>query len=274
MNLRATGFAVFLLGIAGWLPIGAAAEPAPMPEPSAALAAAQAAEPDRLDLRWRLLRALYYEADFGSRDEAEKAARYAAGRDVAEAGRLRLMAQYGDVPDELGTGAAAAWVDRTGLEPSDVGRFYFWSSIHWGGWSQSAGLLRAVREGAAERLRSYTQVALELDPRYERGGPHRLMSRLHGTLPRVPFLSGWVDRDIALLEAERALAVAPADPRNLYLLAITLLEHAPDRSEEAQTILAEVSGIEPRQGLEHEDLAVREASRERLAEERARAEPR
>jgi hypothetical protein len=227
-----------------------------------------AAEPDRLDLRWRLLRALYYEADFESRSPAQEAAGYARGRDVSEEGRRRLLAQFGGpLPDAGGLGDATRWVEGAGLDPSDVGRFYFWASVHWGGWSQSAGLLRAVREGAAERLRAYTQVAIELEPAYERGGPHRMMSRLHGVLPRVPFISGWVDRDVALLEAKRALDVAPADPGNRFLLAVTLLDHAPDRSDEAQAILADVATLVPRPGLEYEDEAVREASQALLDEQ-------
>jgi tetratricopeptide (TPR) repeat protein len=129
------------------------------------------------------------------------------------------------------------------------------------------GLVSAVRRGSANRLYRYTQVALDLEPGYDEGGALRLMGSLHAELPRVPFVSPWVDRDQALPLMERAHALAPANPGNRLLLALALLELAPDRQAEAVELLERVADLEPRTTMRIEDLAMREQARERLAGE-------
>ena len=126
-----------------------------------------------------------------------------------------------------------------------------------------------MRRGVANRIRDYTIVVLTLEPEYEEGGGHRMMGALHARLPRVPFVSGWVDRSKALPHVERALAIAPEHPGNHLLLALTLLDLHPERRAEALAVLEEVSALEPRAASEVEDLAVRWEARERLEEELA-----
>ncbi len=134
-----------------------------------------------------------------------------------------------------------------------------------------SGLLSAVRRGVADRLRDYTLLVLALEPDYEEGGADRMMAALHARLPRVPFLSGWVDRSEALPHVERALAIAPEHPGNHLLLALTLLDLHPERRAEALAALEQVSAVEPRRATEVEDLAIRREARERLELERAAA---
>jgi hypothetical protein len=130
------------------------------------------------------------------------------------------------------------------------------------------GLLTLVREGIATRMHDYALRAVALEPTIERGGAYRLLSRLHGSLPRVPFVSSWVDRSQALPLAEQGLEVDPDDPGNRLVLALTLLELAPERQAEATELLESVSRTTPREALRAEDLAIREQARERLAEQR------
>ena len=108
------------------------------------------------------------------------------GASASEANKVGAFLVYPGVITALPDGSvastevsvynASAW--------SYVARFYFWASIHWGAWSRSAGLLAAVREGVANRIHDYLQVTLELEPGYDRGGPHRMLSTLHRSLPR------------------------------------------------------------------------------------------
>ena len=95
--------------------------------------------------------------------------------------------------------------------------------------------------------------------------PSRLLGRLHATLPRVPFLTGWVDRGQALPELDRALAVAPDFPGNHLMRALTLLDLEPDRRAEARTLLERVAALEPEPDQVVEQLAMRETAREILA---------
>ena len=127
-------------------------------------------------------------------------------------------------------------------------------------------LLTVVREGAAERMYEHARESLELDSSVDRGGALRLLSRLHATLPRVPFVSGWVDRDRALPLAERGHALDPEHPGNRLILALTLLERAPARGVEARELLESVASAAPRPDYLVEDLRISEQARERLAE--------
>jgi hypothetical protein len=163
-------------------------------------------------------------------------------------------------PEEIrGRVAAAAASQR------DVARLYFWSAINWGAWSANAGLLRAVRQGVANRIHRYTLIAIALEPDYEEGGAFRLLGRLHAELPRVPFMSGWVDRGESIPLLERAYAMAPANPGNRLLLALTLFDLAPERRSEAFDLLKQVERLIPRPSMRIEDLAMRRQARELLA---------
>jgi hypothetical protein len=137
-------------------------------------------------------------------------------------------------------------------------------------WSQTHGLLEAVREGVARRVYEGALVAHRLDPDLEEGGPLRLLARLHAKLPHVPFVSGFVDRTQAEPLAAETLRRWPGHPGNRLLLALTWLELAPERRAEALTLLAEVAASAPRAAQQVEDAAVATAAQQRLAEENAR----
>jgi hypothetical protein len=223
------------------------------------------ANPDDLELRWKLLRALHFHGEFATRDDEQARAIFARGREVAEWGLERLSGRVGtgerlEQLDQrrLNEQLAAATVTRR-----DVGRLYFWSAVHWGAWARREGLLLAVREGVANRIHRYALVALAFDPEYEEGGPYRLLGSLHAQLPRVPFVTGWIDRARAIPLLERAVAIGPAHPGNHLLLALALLDLAPTRRGEALALLEQAGAAAPRQQMRVEDLAVRRAAHER-----------
>ncbi len=225
--------------------------------------------PDALEPRWKLVRALHFASDFASRGEDD--ARSLLDRATAESrGALdALGARMGDreALDDASPDAVARAVPPG--DRADAAALHFWSAIAWGGWVQQHGLLGAVREGVANRIRRGALVTIALDPSFEEGGAHRLLARLHATLPRVPFLSGWVDRSKALPEMERAIAIAPQHLGNRMLLALTLLDVAPDRRAEALRLLEGVSEATPQLPQLVEEQAIRRAARERLDQERS-----
>jgi tetratricopeptide (TPR) repeat protein len=243
--------------------------PEPVLEAIRSYEAALAARPDSLEARWKLLRALHFAGDFALEDRDEQRGIFGRGREVSEQGLELLARQVGSEKrlDELELEELERLLDAAGVSSSDVARFYFWSAINWGAWSRVVGLLGAVRQGVATRLHRYTSIAIALEPDYEEGGAFRLLGRLHAELPRVPFLSGWVDRDKAIPLLERACAIGPAHPGNPFLLALTILDLAPERRAEALDLLRRVEGLTPRPALRIEDLFVRREARERLAEE-------
>jgi tetratricopeptide (TPR) repeat protein len=247
--------------------------PDPIREAVRSYADALSGRPESLEARWKLLRALHFAGDFAARVEEESGRIFDRAREVSEQG-LDLLAdgvasgaRLDEMdPEEIRNRLAAADVSQR-----DVARLYFWSAINWGAWSRNAGLLSAVRQGVANRIHRYALVTVALEPEYDEGGAFRLLGRLHAELPRVPFVSGWVDREESIPLLERAFAIAPANPGNRLLLALTLLDLAPERSSEALELLKQVERLTPRTWMRIEDLAMRREARERLSEEHAGA---
>jgi hypothetical protein len=243
-------------------------QPGPVRDSIRGYEAVLAREPARLDARWKLLRSLHFAGEFLAQTEAEQRDWFERATAVSETGLDELAGAFGgERPDAWEPALLEQRIAASPLSRDDVARFYFWSAINWGAWSRTVGLLAAVREGVAERLHRYTRVAVRLEPGYDEGGPYRLLGRLHAVLPRIPFLSGWVDRDRALPLIEQALALAPENPGNRYLLAVSLLDLRPGRRDEALGLLREVAALTPRPDMRIEDLELRREARERLARE-------
>lgn len=246
----------------------------PRPErASAAVAAyeqARAAEPERLEPAWKLLRSLWFAADFASNDTAAERRTYERALAIADVAFAQLAARVGgsDRLARLEPEALRARLDES--DRRDAAELYFWYAINLGAWSRLAGLVQAVRGGVANRLHEATLRSLALDPGVEQGGALRLLSRLHSELPRVPLLSGWVDPGRAVPLAERALAEYPAHPGNAYLLGLALLSEAPARRDEALRLIEATAALEPRPDHVIEDLAIRIDARERLSSEAER----
>jgi tetratricopeptide (TPR) repeat protein len=252
---------------------GGRPQPGPILEAVSFYESALSARPESLEARWKLLRALHFAGDFAPAAEEDTRRIFERARDSAEKG-LDLLAEAvgSDVRlEEMESEAIMGRLETADVSPSDVARLYFWAAINWGAWSRTAGLLSAVRQGAANRIHHYVLITIALEPDYDEGGAFRLLGRLHAELPRVPFVSGWVERDQALPLVERAYTLAPANPGNRLLLALTLLDLAPERRGEALDLLREVGRLSPRPSMRIEDLVMRAEARERLAA--ARSEP-
>jgi tetratricopeptide (TPR) repeat protein len=247
--------------------------PGPIREAVSSYEDALSARPESLEARWKLLRALHFAGHFAARGEEESGRIFDHAREVSDQGLDLLAGGVGSGvrldemdPEEIRNRLAAADVSQR-----DVARLYFWSAINWGAWSRRAGLLSAVRQGVANRIHRYALITVALEPEYDEGGAFRLLGRLHAELPRVPFVSGWVDRQRSIPLLERAFAIAPANPGNRLLLALTLLDLAPERSSEALELLKQVERLTPRTSMRIEDLAMRREARERLSEGHAGA---
>ncbi|MGI9432397.1 MAG: hypothetical protein ACR2PQ_09300 [Myxococcota bacterium] len=220
---------------------------------------ALAERPESLEVRWKLLRALHFAGDFVPASEEREREIFDRARSVSEEGLARLMelSDPGEPLDELAPESLRRRVEGLGESPGDVARFHFWSAINWGAWSRRTGLLQAVRQGVANRLERYVQVTIALEPECEEGGAFRLLGRLHAELPQVPFISGWVDRDAAIPLLERGFEIAPDHPGNRLLLALTLIDLAPERTPEALDLLGQVATLTPRPEMKIEELAMR-----------------
>lgn len=247
---------------------GARAAQGPIAEAIDAYDQAVAAQPDDLEAHWKRVRARWFAGEY-VREGGEAAS---TGFDPAvEASRMafeataRRLGIDRETLGELSPEEMASRVPETLRH--DVAGVYFWSAVACGAWGRQGGLLDLAREGVAGRLYRYARISHALEPGFESGGPQRLLARLHAKMPQVPFVTGWVDRSRAVPIAEEAYQQAPDHAGNQLLLAITLLDLAPERREQALRLLERVASLEPDGPDVVEDLSLREEARERLAQE-------
>lgn len=245
---------------------GPAAAPGPVGEAIAAYERAVAAAPDDAPTRVKLLRAIYFLGEYATADRGAKAEVFTRGREVAEAGIDRLASGFDGDPrprwdDEAAHRALAAHLAG---RPQAVG-IYLWAANHWALWGRNRGPLAAARQGAAGRIRDYAHVVIALDPTYDQAGGWRVLGRLHHEAPRVPLVTGWIDRREGLRALSRAVELAPDDLLGRLYWIESVLEHDETRRDEAIASLRRLAGREPAPEALIEELAILVDARELLA---------
>jgi len=222
---------------------GDRALPGPVNEAVAAYERAVKEQPDRLEGTWKLLRALHYKGDFATQAKEGKQQAFARGKEVAEAGFDRLARKVGGRAKlDAMTPAQAAQAVAAIPEARPL---FLWAAVHWGLWGDVFGRLAAARQGVGDRVRRYSEILIVLDERYEDAAGHRILGRLHTLAPKVPFVTGWVDRDKAVAELRKAVALGPDNLDNHLFLAEALLEHQPAKAAEARDILSRLLARKP-----------------------------
>jgi hypothetical protein len=262
-DLVAQGDAAWAERSTGFTTLGTVS-PLPVERAIAAWEAALTEDPNDVELRFRLVEALYFWGHFAARDE--ETSRRAADRELALAEET-----YGLVTASLGASGqrAATAAEQASLERSlvDAPAAHFWCAISWGVWGMEHGRLVSARRDVASRIKRHAEVLIELDPRYADAGGLRLLGRLHTATPKVPFVTGWIDRRLGIELLRRAHMTSTRDARNALFLAEALFEHAPDRRAEAIGLLREVAARSPAPESVVEETETIDAARRRLAAE-------
>lgn len=215
---------------------GPRAVPGPINEAIAAFERAVKEQPDRLEGTWKLLRALHYKGDFTTDSNEAKQKIFARGKEVAEAGIDRLARRTVGGRQKLDALSPAQAAKAVAAVP-EAKPLFLWSAVHWGLWGDVFGRMAAARQGVGDKVRRYAEVLIALDERYEDAAGHRILGRLHTLAPKVPFVTGWVDRDKAVSELRRAVALGPDNFDNHVFLAEALFEYQPAKEAEAREIL-------------------------------------
>ncbi|HVS13072.1 MAG TPA: hypothetical protein VMV46_04045 [Thermoanaerobaculia bacterium] len=219
--------------------------------------------PERLDVRIRLLRSLFFLARYATEDPREKKRLYEEGRSVFDHGLERLGRRFGARLER----AEADELPALLADAPEAGELYFWGAVHWGLWGESFGTMASVRKGVAGKIRRFGESAKALAPEYENAGAYRLLGRLHALAPRVPLFTGWVDPDLAIEYLERAVELAPADPLNRFFLAEALYEYGDEaQSGRARQLLESAARAQPRPDRRVEDGEAIADARTRLAD--------
>lgn len=243
---------------------GARARSEPIGEAIRAFSAALEAAPENLRARWLLLRALYFEGEYVIEDLDAKLAVFERGREIADRGRELLERRHALPADslDLTPDVVARGVER---DP-DAARIYFWSAVHWGLWGRHRGKIAAARQGVANKIRHFAEIVIRLDEEMEEAGGHRILGRLHAEAPKLPFVTGWVNRDTAIAELRRALEIAPEGVLTHLYLAEALLEHRPGERAEALRLLEGLARRTPDPGYLVEQIQTLENAKALLAD--------
>ena len=242
---------------------GSRALPGPIGEAVAAYEEALAAQPENLEARVKLLRALYFQGEFTMSQALDQHALFERALNVASEGMAQLAPgfAYANTSEEI----HPRLVKQLGDQPEAAG-IYFWSAVYWGLWCREAGNFEAARKGVANKIRDYAELVIALDNKYENAGGHRVLGRLHTEAPRIPLITGWIDRDLAISELERALEEAPNDLRAHLFLTEALLKFDTGRRDEAMDRLRWLVRQSPNSELLVEETQVLEEAQQLLAE--------
>jgi tetratricopeptide (TPR) repeat protein len=230
---------------------GALAAAGPIERAVAAYEEALAEAPDHREARLKLLKALYFQGEHATEDREEKLAIFDKGRNLAEEAIAELTRDLSS-----GSGKRPRVEEVTAHLAGDPGAagVYFWGAVHWGLWGRYRGKIAAARQGVAGRIRDYASVVITLDDRYENAGGHRMLGRLHTEAPKLPFVTGWIDRSLAITQLEKAAELGPDELLNRLYLAEAMLEFDRDRRGEAIEQLRQLVQVEPKPGNLVEDL--------------------
>jgi tetratricopeptide (TPR) repeat protein len=215
----------------------------PVNEAIAAYERAVKEQPDRLEGAWKLLRALHYKGEYATSAREGKQQVFARGKEVAEAAIDRLARRVGGRQKLDAMAPPQAAKALAGIPEAKP--LFLWAAVHWGLWGDVFGRLAAARQGVGDRVRRYAEILNALDEGYEDAAGHRILGRLHTLAPKVPFFTGWVDRDKAISELRRAVALGPDNLDNHLFLAEALLEHQPAKAAEAREILRRLLARKP-----------------------------
>ncbi len=111
--------------------------------------------------------------------------------------------------------------------------------MNWGEWALVYGKMAAVRQGAADRIKRESTIALLIDPKLEGGGPARVLGRLHDETPHVPFLTGWASSKEAVRYLNESLKIDPTNKITRVFLAEAMVDNNSNTKPQAIQMLKE-----------------------------------
>lgn len=237
---------------------GALAATAEIDAARAAYRRALGADPGSAEARWRLVRALFFRAEFCGAGPEEKKRLFEDARDTGEEGVKRIETALAR------TSGKDARLQALRTTPGAL-ELHFWTAVAWGQWALARGKWAAARQGAAGRVRDLAQTVIDADPALEEGGGWRILGRLHAESPKILFLTGWISRDKALDSLRRSLAAGPRNAVTKLFLAEAILDHDRAHRDEARRLLEDAARTPPRPDYAVEDAHYAEEARARLA---------
>lgn len=243
---------------------GGRAKPAHIDAAIAAYQKAVAANPNDLEARWKLLRAIRFKGAYVAATNDEKKAVFAMGKKAGEDALAvvdRALTAKGLKSVSKATEKDVAATAKTIPGAAEV---FFWDSVNWGEWALAYGKMAAVREGAADRIRREATIAYLADNKMDGGGPARVLGRLHDQTPHVPFITGWASSKEAVRFLNESIKVDPTNKITRTFLAEAMVNNSSDTKPQAIQMLKEVVSTPNDPNFEVESADAQEDARDLL----------
>jgi tetratricopeptide (TPR) repeat protein len=214
------------------------AKAAPIDAAIAAYQKAAIQDPNNLEARWKLLRAIRFKGAYVASADADKKNIYAGAKTAGE-GAIAVV-NRALAAKNVKSNAPEKQIADAARAIAGAGEVFFWDSVNWGEWALAYGKMAAVREGAADRIRREATIAMLVDPKMDGGGPQRVLGRLHDQTPHVPFLTGWASSKEAVRFLNESYKIDPANKVTRVFLAEAMMSNDSKSAPAAIRILREV----------------------------------
>jgi tetratricopeptide (TPR) repeat protein len=219
---------------------GGHAQPAHVDVAIAAYQRAVAQNPNDLEARWKLLRAIRFKGAYVATTNDQKKQIYTTGKKAGEETLAILDKALVAKGVKSVVKATEKQVADAARSIPGAGEIFLWDAVNWGEWALAYGKMAAVREGAADRIKREATIAMLIDPKLEGGTPARVLGRLHDQTPRVPFITGWASSKEAVRLLNESLKIDPANKITKVFLAEAMVSNDRDQKPAAITILRAV----------------------------------
>ena len=195
------------------------------------------ADPNDLDPRWKLLRALRFKGAYVAATNDEKKQIYAQAKRSGDEAMKVLDQRLAAKGISSASKASEKQIAEAAKTIPGAPEIFLWDSINWGEWALAYGKFAAAREGAADRIRREATIANLVDPKLEGGSPSRVLGRLHDQTPRIPFITGWASSRDAVRFLNDSLKVDPANKITIAFLAEAMVNNNSDARQQAVQML-------------------------------------
>ncbi len=237
--------------------------PRPIDAAVAAYEQAVQQDPDDLRLIFKLVQALYFKGYHVAVDKQRKREVYQRLVDLT--GRaLELVAAETGREDDLAELPLEVRAELLRAVP-EAAEAHYWAVVGWGLWGMTHNPIRALSKGVGSKVRDHSRLLVLIDERHRDAAGLRMLGRFHTEAPKVPLITGWIDRERGLAMLRRAVEISRRQPRNLLFLAEAILEYDQEHRAEAMALLRELARRRPapEQLVEHTESL--ELARELLA---------
>ena len=231
----------------------------------AAIAAYQKAvvqDPNNLEARWKLLRAIRFKGANVASTNDEKKTIYGGAKTAGES--AMAIVNRALAAKNVKSDASEKQVADAARAISGAGEVFFWDSVNWGEWALAYGKMAAVRQGAADRIRREATIAMLADPKMDGGGPQRVLGRLHDQTPHVPFITGWASSKEAVRFLNESNKLDPSNKITRVFLAEAMVSNDSKNGTAAIRILREVISSPNDPNYEVESVKAQEDAKELL----------